>query len=90
MAILGKLCSSLFLSLYQLTALHLAAVAGHVDTVRCLADKGADVNTKECNGVSEGHYTTDCESLMQVCVILVPSYLTGGFMSVIDECIFFK
>ena len=71
MAILDKLRSSLFLSLYQRTALHQAAVAGHVDTVRCLAEKGADINIKDCDGVSEGHYSADCESLISLLVLFL-------------------
>ena len=54
LAIHGGSCSTWFLnSPYQLTPLHMAAHAGHVDTVRCLVDKGADTNIKNRRGVSE-------------------------------------
>ena len=53
MAILGIL-DTLFVSPHQMTALHRAAFEGQVDTVRCLVDKGADINIKDDkNGVSE-------------------------------------
>ena len=31
----------------QQSPLHLAALGGYVDTVRCLADRGADTNIKD-------------------------------------------
>ena len=37
----------------QMTALHQAAHKGHVDIVECLVDKGADINIKDKNGVSD-------------------------------------
>ena len=40
-------------SSYQRTPLHWAADGDHVDTVRCLVDKGADINVKERDGASE-------------------------------------
>ena len=49
-----------FASPHQLTPLHQAAVQGHTDTVRCLIDKGADMNIKEKDGVCELDHTTDC------------------------------
>ena len=62
MAIHGGSCSTwFFISPYQLTPLHVAARAGHMDTVRCLVDKGADVNIQNNKGVSECEYTADCE-----------------------------
>lgn len=36
----------------QKTPLHLAAVEGHVDTVKYLVNKGVDINIKDINGVS--------------------------------------
>ena len=47
LAIHGKPCSTFFInSPHQYTPLHLAAEGGHVDTVRYLVDKGADLNIK--------------------------------------------
>ena len=43
-----------FLSFHQWTPLHEAAKRGNYDVVRCLVEKGADVNIKwEEDGVSE-------------------------------------
>ena len=42
-----------------MTPLHLAARQGHVDIVRYLVDKGADLNIKDEDGVSEQEYTAD-------------------------------
>ena len=36
-----------------MTPLHKAAIKGHVDTVQCLFDKGADIHIKDDDGVSE-------------------------------------
>ena len=41
-----------FLSLYQRTALHMAADRGHVSKVKYLVTKGADINIKDPSGVS--------------------------------------
>ena len=41
------------LSPHQGTPLHWAAAEGHVDTVQCLIEKGADIKIKTDNGVSE-------------------------------------
>ena len=38
---------------HQYTPLFVAAAKNHVDTVRYLVDKGADMNVKAENGVSE-------------------------------------
>ena len=35
-----------------MTAIHLATLKGHVDTVKYLVDKGADINFKNGTGVS--------------------------------------
>ena len=45
-----------------MTALLRAAAEGHVDTVRCLVDEGADINEDDEHGVSESDYTADYES----------------------------
>ena len=42
-----------------MTPLHCAAPHGHVDVVRYLVDKGADLNIKDEDGVSEQEYTAD-------------------------------
>ena len=39
----------------------MAACEGHVDTVRYLVNKGADVNIQDSKAVSECEYTADCE-----------------------------
>ena len=42
-----------FVSPYQDTPLQWAAGSGHVNTVKCLIEKGAEVNSKDGGGVSE-------------------------------------
>ena len=42
-----------FVSFHQRTPLHMAAQSGHADMVRYLSDKGANVNIKDNDGVSE-------------------------------------
>ena len=43
-----------FNSAHQDTPLHLAAKAGHLDTVKCLVELGADINIKDAKfGVCE-------------------------------------
>ena len=50
-----------------MTPLHLAAKAGHVNTVRCLVEQGADINIRGHNcGVSEWEYTADCKLILQI------------------------
>ena len=51
-----------------MTPLHLAARRGHVDIVRYLVDKGADINIKDENWVSEQDYTADCKLVVQMCL----------------------
>ena len=44
-----------------MTPLHVAAKKGEsLDIVEYLIDKGADINIKDYNGVSESIHTTDC------------------------------
>ena len=62
------------LSPNQMSPLHWAADRGHVETVSCLIVQGAQVDSKDGNGVSEWGYTTDC-GLVQELVNLVPKYL---------------
>ena len=50
---------TIILSLHQATPLHVAAESGNVDTVSYLGDKGADINIKDGDGVSECDYTAD-------------------------------
>ena len=46
-----KICS--LLSPHQDTPLHMAAKGGHTDSVQYLIDKGAEINVKKNDGVSE-------------------------------------
>ena len=48
------------LSPHQMSPLHWAADKGHLNTVRCLVEKGAEVNSKAKDGVSEQNCSTDC------------------------------
>ena len=41
------------LSPHQMSSLHWAADGGHVHTVKCLIEKGAEVNSEDDGGVSE-------------------------------------
>ena len=41
------------LSPHQMSPLHWAADGGHIDTVKCLIEKGAEVNSQDETGVSE-------------------------------------
>ena len=45
------------LSPHQWSPLHWAAREGHVNTVKCLVENGAEVNSEDYNGVN---FTTDC------------------------------
>ena len=62
---------NLFNSRHQYTPLHWAAGKGHVDTVRCLVDKGADINIEDKNGVSEWEYTADCKLVLLLKFVFV-------------------
>ena len=42
----------LFLFLYQMTPLHLAAESGHINKVKYLCDEGADINIQDNDGVN--------------------------------------
>ena len=46
-----------------MSPLHWAADEGHVDTVKSLIEKGADVNCKDNDEVSECDCATDCGSV---------------------------
>ena len=48
-----------FLSIHQMTPLHVAAKSDRYKTVEYLVDEGANINTKDNNGVSICGYT--CE-----------------------------
>ena len=45
--------------LHQITALHIAAERGHIKIVEYLADKGADVDIQDKNGVSVHDHSND-------------------------------
>ena len=45
----------------QMSPLHWAADSGHVDTVKCLVEKGANLHSKDVFGVRECDCTTDCK-----------------------------
>ena len=47
-----------FLSLHQLTPLHVAAKSDRYKIVEYLVDEGADINTKDSDGVSICEYTS--------------------------------
>ena len=66
-----------------MTPLFIAAVKAHMDVVRCLLDKGADINIKTDEGVSECDYTANCESLLRFCVSIVPRHPTKVFVFVL-------
>ena len=55
-------------SSHQITPLHFAAGGGHVDTVRCLVDKGADIELKDESDVSPWEYTADCKLALLISV----------------------
>ena len=59
-----------FNSPHQGTPLHWAADRGNVDTVRCLFDKGAEINIKADHnvGVSEWEYTADFKLALLISV----------------------
>ena len=66
-AINGGPCSTFFIySPHQRTPLNWAANGGHVDMVRYLVDKGADLNIKDCFEVGEQECTADCKLLLLV------------------------
>ena len=52
-----EICS--LLSPNQDTPLHLAVLNGHTDTVQYLTEKGADINIKDNDGVSESDCNAD-------------------------------
>ena len=49
----GPISTCFFNFFHQATPLHSAAHEGHVDTVKCLADRGADIDIHTNNGVIE-------------------------------------
>ena len=61
----------LFVFFYQDTPLYMAADRGHVDTLRCLIDKGADTSIGDRNGVSESGSKQN--SLAGPCIALTRS-----------------
>ena len=64
-----------------MTPLHFAAYEGHVDAVRYLVDKGADIEHIDGGYVSEWEYTADCKLVLHT---TVPSQ---GLVSIVVECI---
>lgn len=49
----GPYLNCLFISLHQRTPLQWAVIEGHMDIVKSLIVKGADINIKDKNGVSD-------------------------------------
>ena len=64
-----------------MTPLHFAAGGGHVDTVRYLVDKGADIQHIDGGDVSEWEYTADCK------LVLLTTVPSQGLVSIVVECI---
>ena len=64
-----------------MTPLHFAAGGGHVDTVRYLVDKGADIDHIDEGDVSEWEYTADCK------LVLLTTVPNQGLVSIVVECI---
>ena len=60
---------TIILPLHQGTPLLVAAESGNVDTVSYLGDKGADINIKDGDGVSECNYTTD--TIFNITILVV-------------------
>ena len=50
--------------LHQITALHIAAERGHIKIVEYLADKGADIDIQDKNGVSVHDYSNDSVEIL--------------------------
>ena len=48
-----------FLSLHQMTPLHVAAKSGRFKIVEYLVDEGANISTKDSDGVSICEYTSE-------------------------------
>ena len=63
--------SILFTSL-QRTPLHWAAEGGHVDMVKYLVKKGANIHSKDKDRVSEWECTTDCGLVVLIRVSFFP------------------
>ena len=63
---------------HQFTPLHIAAKAGHVDTVRCLVDKGANINIKDGNKVREQEYSAVSKLVLLVRVWLGMYFFKPG------------
>ena len=59
-----KICS--LLSPHQNTPLHMAADNRHTDVVQCLIDKGAGINIRNEDGVSESDCNADLSLSTQV------------------------
>ena len=68
-----------------MSPLHWAADGGHVDTVKCLIEKGADVNCKDEYEVSECDCATDWISTSKPCS-QVPSLVSSAhFVQLISQ-----
>ena len=74
----------LFASPHQWTPLRQAAEGGHVDTVYYLVEKGANIHSKDSNGVSEWECTTDCRLVLLIRVSLVPMHLTRVWYALVQ------
>jgi len=55
-SIIANICLKFCTFSFQQTPLHVAANNGHDYTVKCLVQKGADINIKDKKGVNEKLY----------------------------------
>ena len=61
--------------LHQITALHIAAERGNIKIVEYLADKGADIDIQDKNGVSVHDYSNDSVDLLILVINKFAAYI---------------